>query len=44
MAMLLEQNQSPDRNRAELYNQVFQLLLEGANRCWIRRGGRRRTR
>ena len=32
MAMLLEQNQSPDRNRAELYKQVFQLLLEGKHK------------
>jgi len=32
MALLFEQNISPDRNRANLYDQVFDLLLEGKYR------------
>lgn len=32
MALLLEQGASPDRNRTRLYDQVFELLLEGKHR------------
>jgi formylglycine-generating enzyme required for sulfatase activity len=32
MALLLEQGNSPDRNRTRLYDQVFELLLEGRHR------------
>jgi len=32
MALLLEKGTSPDRNRTRLYDQVFELLLEGKHR------------
>ncbi|HZF12794.1 MAG TPA: SUMF1/EgtB/PvdO family nonheme iron enzyme [Thermoanaerobaculia bacterium] len=32
MALLFEQGTAPDRNRTQLYNQVFELLLEGKHR------------
>lgn len=32
MALLFEQGTAPDRNRARLYDQVFDLLLEGKHR------------
>ncbi len=32
MALLLEQGTSPERNRTRLYDQVFELLLEGKHR------------
>jgi formylglycine-generating enzyme required for sulfatase activity len=32
MALLFEQGTAPDRNRAQLYEQVFDLLLEGKHR------------
>ena len=32
MALLFEQGTAPDKNRTQLYNQVFELLLEGKHR------------
>ena len=32
MAMLLEQGESPEKNRSKLYQQVFRLLLEGKHK------------
>ena len=38
MALLLEDGESPSRNRAKLYDQVFDLLLEGKHKLGVRDG------